>query len=103
MGFSPRLGGRRNAKGAMQPIVPLSLSGEGGSSSEELAASGQDAVRVQCSAIAAQQIALTLEESKLAERRAALQEHEEQLARHLEEKRQDLVNLSERIEVDRAA
>ncbi len=66
-------------------------------------AANWDPVRIQAAAVAAQQAALTEEEIKLAARRVALENQEEQLATHLEEKRQKLLQLSERAQAERTA
>src|SRR6185369_15425564 len=60
-----------------------------------------DALRVHVAAVAAQQAALIEEESRLQQRRTALEKQEEQLAAHLEERRQELVNLKEQVRQQR--
>ncbi len=62
-----------------------------------------DALRVQTAAVAAQQAALGEEELRLQERFGALEQQREQLSTHLEDKRQRLVNLSEKVQAERAA
>ena len=61
------------------------------------------AVRVQASAIAAQQAALEEEEMRLQQRRADLQQQEEQLAAHLAEKRREVQVWSEYTSAEREA
>ncbi|MBI3410448.1 MAG: hypothetical protein HY040_19085 [Planctomycetes bacterium] len=94
------------------PLDPASDSVDDGSSREpsgnsltpvRLESSERDALRVQAAAVAAQQAALTEEESRLSERRQALQEQEEQLAAHLENKRQNVLLLRDRVRQDRNA
>jgi len=60
-------------------------------------------VRVQVAAVAAQQSALIEEEEKLARRRVGLEKQEEQLVAHLEEKRSNIIHLSQRTQAERAA
>jgi len=59
------------------------------------------AVRVQVAAVAAQQIALDEEELKLEQRRQALTQQEEQVSAHLEEKRRQILALSEESKAER--
>jgi hypothetical protein len=63
----------------------------------------QDALRVQTASVAAQQMALLLEEDKLRQRGAALERQEAQLAAHLEERRARLLDLQEQVRQDREA
>jgi hypothetical protein len=61
----------------------------------------RDALRVQTAAVAAQQMALTLEEEKLRQRGAALERQEAQLAAHLQERRERLLELQEQVRRER--
>jgi pSer/pThr/pTyr-binding forkhead associated (FHA) protein len=61
----------------------------------------REALRVQAAAVVAQQAALTETEVKLDQRRVALERQEQQLASHLEEKRQNLLALQNRVREDR--
>jgi hypothetical protein len=63
----------------------------------------RDALRVQAAAIAAQQVALALEEEKLRQRSAALERQEAQLAAHLEVRQTRLLELQEQVRKDRDA
>lgn len=56
-------------------------------------AAEKEALRIQAAAVVAQQAALTEEEAKLQQRGTALEQQEGQLAKHLEEKRQKLIEL----------
>jgi pSer/pThr/pTyr-binding forkhead associated (FHA) protein len=67
-------------------------SAQGPAATAELAAE-REALRVQAAAVAAQQAALGEEEAKLQQRRAAMEQQENQLAKHLEDKRQRLVEV----------
>jgi hypothetical protein len=60
-----------------------------------------DALRVQAAAVAAQQAGLLEEENRLQQRRVALERQEQQLAAHLEEKRQQLVELRDEVKSER--
>ncbi len=62
-----------------------------------------EALRIQVAAIAAQQIAVDEEECRIAERRTALEHQQEHFAAHVEEKRRQLVLLSEQVQAERAA
>jgi DNA repair exonuclease SbcCD ATPase subunit len=63
----------------------------------------RDALRIQASAVAAQQAALFEEEGKLRQRRLALEQQEAQLSAHLQEKRLRLVQFRDRCLEARAA
>lgn len=62
-----------------------------------------EALRIQVAAVAAQQVANDHEEIRLAERRAALEQEAAQAAAQLEDKRRQLLLLSERLQTERAA
>jgi hypothetical protein len=62
-----------------------------------------DALRIQTASLAAQQMALHLEEEKLRQRSAALERQESQLAAHLDERRARLLELQEQVRKDREA
>jgi hypothetical protein len=61
----------------------------------------RDALRVQTAAVAAQQMALSLEEEKLRQRAAVLQRKEAQLAAHLDERRARLLELQDQVRQER--
>src|SRR5262245_34510160 len=64
---------------------------------------GRDALKIQAAALAAQQAAIADEEARLSERRQALREEEERLAAYLENKRQNILLLRDRVREDRNA
>lgn len=61
----------------------------------------RDALRIQAAAVAAQQVALALEEERLRQKSAALERQENQLASHFEEREQRLREIQEQIRKDR--
>jgi hypothetical protein len=61
----------------------------------------RDALRIQAAAVAAQHVALALEEERQRQKAAALERQEAQLASHLEERRQKLLDLQEQVRKDR--
>ncbi len=61
------------------------------------------ALRIQAAAVAAQQASLAEEECQLHKRRKTLERQKEQLAAHLDERRQQLLDLREQARNDRAA
>jgi hypothetical protein len=73
------------------------------SSPPDSAEAERDALRIQAAAVAAQQVALALEEERLRQKAAALERQEAQLASHLEERRQKLLDLQEQVRKDREA
>jgi chromosome segregation ATPase len=63
----------------------------------------KDALRIQAAAVAAQQAALTDEEVRLQQRRVALERQEGQLSTHLEDRRQQLMELQDQVRAARMA
>src|SRR5579884_1751452 len=77
-----------------EPSLPLAVSGT---------EAGEDALRIQAAAVAAQQAALTEEELRLRQRAATLERQEQQLAAHLEEQEARLLELREQVKEERTA
>jgi hypothetical protein len=63
----------------------------------------REGLRIQAAAVAAQQAELIEEENQLQQRHKALERQKEQLAAHLDERRQQLLDLREQARQDRAA